>query len=632
MNFKKTSRKLMSFVLAGCLSYSIVAPAITPAQASEMSYSVMITPQYEDADSFSEGLAAVKKDGKWGYIDETGKTVIPFEYDYAFPFSEGLAVVAKYGTSHLDEKYTEHNIAGDDCYYWYVIDSKNNKKLLTYPSSTYNYETKESIDFEQPVYTFVEVMEEILTYAMVPPEYHNGYLVMNAYLSEAWSSLIFDKNGDYYKQVNNSSSVKDSALLPYYKFNENSFVFADSYEGKVCYIDANGNIALTIGGNGKHITGAYPFNQGIAVYYDKDVDSYGFIDKSGNIIISPQYDSFYYSTDNFQVFVDNIASVENKNGIYGGIDKTGKTVIPFEYQVLKNFHEGLAVAQKNGKYGVIDTNNNVIVPFEYDNLSGYSDGVCVAVQNGNAFCIDRYGNKINGSDKINQESYFDSSDAGTISVTPDEIIVIKENGVYGFAKTIFTPDLPQKSEMDSWAYDEVVKSIEADLIPVSLQNQYKTNISRSDFAALVVTLLEQASGKDINTLVKEETGKTISELVKSYPFTDTTSSDVLAANALGIISGRGNGIFDPYASITRQEAAALLMRIGKYMGKTDVETSSASFTDSSAIQSYAIEAVNYVNSLGVMKGTSDTTFSPNGTYTRQQAYITALRLYNAISE
>lgn len=632
MNFKKTSRKLMSFVLAGFMSYSIVAPAITPAAASEMSYSVMITPQYEDADSFNEGLAAVKKDGKWGYIDETGKTVIPFEYDYAFPFSEGLAVVAKRGTSLLDEKYTEHNMFHDDEYYWYVIDTNNNKKLLTYPSFTYDYETNERIDFEQPVYTFEEIMTEILDYAMVPPKYHNGYLVMNAYLSEAWSSLIFDKNGDYYEQVNKSSSIADTGLLPYYKFNENSFVFADSYNGKVCYIDSNGNIVLTIGGNGKHITGAYPFNQGIAVYYDKDVDSYGFIDKSGNIIISPQYDSFYYSTDDFQVFVDNIASVQNKNGIYGGIDKTGKTIIPFEYEVLKNFHEGLAVAQKNGKYGVIDTNNNVIVPFEYDNLSGYSDGVCVAVQNGNAFCIDRYGNKINGSDKINQESYFDSTDAGTISVTPDEIIVIKDNGLYGFAETTFTPDLPKQSEMDAWAYDEVVKSIEADLVPVSLQNQYKTNISRSDFAALVVTLLEQASGKDIDTLVKEETGKTINELVKSYPFTDTTSSDVLAANALGIISGRGNGIFDPYASITRQEAAALLMRIGKYMGKTDIETSSASFTDASAIQSYAVEAVNYVNTLGVMKGTSDTTFSPNGTYTRQQAYITALRLYNSIIE
>ena len=72
------------------------------------------------------------------------------------------------------------------------------------------------------------------------------------------------------------------------------------------------------------------------------------------------------------------------------------------------------------------------------------------------------------------------------------------------------------------------------------------------------------------------------------------------------------------------------MRIGKYMGKTDIEDIVTNFTDSSSIQSYAVEAVNYVNALNVMKGTSDTTFSPNGTYTRQQAYITALRLYNAI--
>lgn len=36
---------------------------------------------YEECGVSSEGVAAAKKDGKWGYIDEKGKTVIPFEYD-----------------------------------------------------------------------------------------------------------------------------------------------------------------------------------------------------------------------------------------------------------------------------------------------------------------------------------------------------------------------------------------------------------------------------------------------------------------------------------------------------------------------------------------------------------------------
>ena len=50
-----------------------------------------------EASSFSDGLALVKKDYKRGFIDTTGKLVIPCEWDYAFFFSEGLADVEKDG-------------------------------------------------------------------------------------------------------------------------------------------------------------------------------------------------------------------------------------------------------------------------------------------------------------------------------------------------------------------------------------------------------------------------------------------------------------------------------------------------------------------------------------------------------
>ena len=36
---------------------------------------------YDDIDCLSEGLAGVKKNGKYGFIDKTGKVVIPFKYD-----------------------------------------------------------------------------------------------------------------------------------------------------------------------------------------------------------------------------------------------------------------------------------------------------------------------------------------------------------------------------------------------------------------------------------------------------------------------------------------------------------------------------------------------------------------------
>lgn len=55
---------------------------------------IVIPARYEDATSFSEGLATVEINGKWGYIDEKGEIAIPPRYYIAARFSEGLAAVS----------------------------------------------------------------------------------------------------------------------------------------------------------------------------------------------------------------------------------------------------------------------------------------------------------------------------------------------------------------------------------------------------------------------------------------------------------------------------------------------------------------------------------------------------------
>ncbi len=73
---------------------------------------------YENAMDFSEDMAAVKKDGKWGYINDGGVTVIPFEFescaaadamgrDCAFSFRGGLAPVCKGGKFGIINKKAE---------------------------------------------------------------------------------------------------------------------------------------------------------------------------------------------------------------------------------------------------------------------------------------------------------------------------------------------------------------------------------------------------------------------------------------------------------------------------------------------------------------------------------------------
>lgn len=63
-------------------------------------YEFIIPPKFENIKGFSEGLASVKVNGKYGFINKKGKVVIPHEFDDAGFFSEGLADVkinGKYG-------------------------------------------------------------------------------------------------------------------------------------------------------------------------------------------------------------------------------------------------------------------------------------------------------------------------------------------------------------------------------------------------------------------------------------------------------------------------------------------------------------------------------------------------------
>ena len=72
---------------------------------------------YEDARPFSdEGFAAVKQNGKWGFIDTSGVVVIPFSFDDALSFGQHLAAVkvgefwgyiSRYGHIVIDAAFHE---------------------------------------------------------------------------------------------------------------------------------------------------------------------------------------------------------------------------------------------------------------------------------------------------------------------------------------------------------------------------------------------------------------------------------------------------------------------------------------------------------------------------------------------
>lgn len=199
-----------------------------------------------------------------------------------------------------------------------------------------------------------------------------------------------------------------------------------------------------------------------------------------------------------------------------------------------------------------------------------------------------------------------------------------------------TPPAPDSTAASAatasdWAREEVESAIRSGLVPPALQSGYQNKITRAEFAHLAVVLVEQVTGSSADRLL-ESLGREMDS-----PFQDTGDPYVLAAYALGIVNGRTRTTFDPDGSITRQEAAAMLARAAEMLG-APVSGDAKDFRDSGQFAAWAAEPIAYVSSVRapdtnkpVMGGVGGKRFDPFGTYTREQACITAYRLFQALA-
>jgi len=94
------SRKIIAFVVLCLFGLAIASLALlqnlpeSPPRYGYIDFTgkVVIPMIYRNATYFQEGLAEVSLNGKeYGYIDKTGKVVIPFKFYRTYGFSEGLA-------------------------------------------------------------------------------------------------------------------------------------------------------------------------------------------------------------------------------------------------------------------------------------------------------------------------------------------------------------------------------------------------------------------------------------------------------------------------------------------------------------------------------------------------------------
>lgn len=139
---------------------------------------------------------------------------------------------------------------------------------------------------------------------------------------------------------------------------------------------------------------------------------YGYMDKSGNVVISPQY-------DNGGAFREGLATVR-LNDVWGFIDQSGQIVISPRYQETGGFFDGLAAVKLNGMWGFINPKGEVQIGLQFDNASRFYDGISSVTVN------DKFGLINKKGEYIVKPMYEDAR------APRDGVIPVRHNGKWGY--------------------------------------------------------------------------------------------------------------------------------------------------------------------------------------------------------
>lgn len=205
---------------------------------------------------------------------------------------------------------------------------------------------------------------------------------------------------------------------------------------------------------------------------------------------------------------------------------------------------------------------------------------------------------------------------------------VRRAGTLALLAAMFTPHAGALSNVSIWAQEGVAAAQDAGLMPSALASlNAKEEITRAEFCGIAVNAYKEVSGKAVFASGKK-------------PFRDCDDPYVVAAYELGLVNGRGDGIFDPDASIERQDLCLMLCNV---LDAAGIEAAAIAgdacledYPDVPNIKRYALDAVITMVDYTVVNGisTSDETtiLAPDGTATREQALIMASRFCDAFAK
>jgi alpha-tubulin suppressor-like RCC1 family protein len=184
----------------------------------------------------------------------------------------------------------------------------------------------------------------------------------------------------------------------------------------------------------------------------------------------------------------------------------------------------------------------------------------------------------------------------------------------------------------SWALGEVREAEYRKLVPPELQSEYAKTVTRSEFCTLAVICVEQAKQMTIEQYIAQKG----LEIPAESPFADIGGLTERAK--ADILAALTLGIVAGTSATTfeptkliTREQAAKMLTGAAKAMGESTDVQAPSFDDSAQISAWAQPYIGYVFDAKIMGGVGANKFDPQGAYQRQQAYMTMLRLYKHVT-
>ncbi len=353
-----------------------------------------VSQEYEKEYGPTNGYYLIKKDGKWGYLNDKRKVVIPIQYDDAFEFN----------TNH-------YAIVGINGKYGLIINSGTVVLPIefdaVYPikDEVYIFKTKKGKLFG--LYNGIASPEEILTPQFEEIDQFNS------------AGVVIVKKGKYYGAINKDGEtvleIKYPKIFPY----SNGYAYYQILDAngkkKYGFVDEIGQPSKKTYDHVREFTakgvaivkldGKYGIAGGLD-HLNTEIKFDGINDFVGDTSLA-LLNAKFVLTDKYGEFKPYIGKIDwdtvitamkgegltpvKKFKKYGYINDAGDIIIPCAFDTYTKFENGLALIKLNEKFGLINTNSQFVGKAEFEAVNGWKNGVYNVKKDGVWGTIDKSG-------------------------------------------------------------------------------------------------------------------------------------------------------------------------------------------------------------------------------------------------